>query len=56
MKVYCIIGFTCAAILSILFLLLAPEKYTRFTLCLYGGLSLFVICMLLIIAGETKDG
>ena len=55
MKYYCIAGFLCAAIPSILFLLLALPEWQRFTLCLYGVLSLVVICALLILSGGRNE-
>ena len=46
---YCVPAFLGAAIPSIAFLLLAPEKYTRFTLCLYSVLCVIAVCVLLVI-------
>ena len=55
MKYYCIIGFSCAVIPSILFLLFVPDELSRLVLCLYGFLSLFTIFILLVIAGGTRN-
>ena len=53
MSTYIYIALGCAAIPTFAYLLLAPPELQRYTLCIFGILSTFVVAMLGIVAGGS---
>ena len=53
MKYYIAVAVGCAAIPSALFLLLAPEAWTQYTVCLFGILCTIIIGFIMIIVGGS---
>ena len=53
MSIYIWIALGCAAIPTFLFMIFAPPELQRYTLCIFGILSTFVVGILGVIAGGT---
>jgi len=51
MSIYIWIALGCAAIPTFAFMLLAPVELQKYTLCLFGILSTFIVGILGVIAG-----
>lgn len=53
MSIYIWIAVACAAIPTFAFMLLAPPELQRYTLCVFGIISTFIVAMLGVIAGGS---
>ena len=53
MKYYIMVAVGCASIPSVLFLLLAPMEWQKYTVCLFGILCAIIICVIMIIVGGS---
>ena len=51
MSIYIWIALGCASIPTFLYMIFAPPELQRYTLCVFGILSTFVVAMLGVIAG-----